>query len=51
MGVSVCLGAILILEYLDLHSGYYAPSSRIARRAGIMTSLLSTGNKDGVVLR
>ena len=31
MRVSVCLGAILILEYLDSHSGYSAPRSRIAR--------------------
>ena len=31
MRVSVCLGAILIPEYLDSHSGYSAPRSRIAR--------------------
>ena len=31
MRVSVCLGAILIPEYLDFHSGYSTPSSRIAR--------------------
>ena len=30
MRVSVCLGAIIIPEYLDFHSGYYAPRSRIA---------------------
>ena len=30
MRVSVCLGAILIPEYLDFHSGYFAPRSRIA---------------------
>ena len=31
MRVSVCLGAILIPEYLDFHSGYSAPWNRIAR--------------------
>ena len=31
MRVSVCLGAILIPEYLDSHSGYSAPRSRTAR--------------------
>ena len=31
MRVSVCFGGILIPEYLDSHSGYYAPRSRIAR--------------------
>ena len=30
MRVSVCLGVILIPEYLDFHSGYSAPRSRIA---------------------
>ena len=30
MRVSVCLGAILIPKYLDFHSGYSAPRSRIA---------------------
>ena len=30
MRVSVCLRAILIPEYLDFHSGYSAPRSRIA---------------------
>ena len=30
MRVSVCLGAIPIPEYLDFHSGYSAPGSRIA---------------------
>ena len=30
MRVSVCLGAILIPEYLDFHSFYSAPRSRIA---------------------
>ena len=30
MQVSVCLGAILIPEYLDFHSGYSTPRSRIA---------------------
>ena len=29
MRVSVCLGAIRIPEYLDFHSGYSAPRSRI----------------------
>jgi len=39
MQVSVCLEAILILEYLDFHSGYSAPRSGIAGRARIKTSL------------
>ena len=39
MRISVCLGAILIWEYLDFHSGYSAPKSRIAGRVRIMTSL------------
>ena len=30
MRVSVCLRAILIPEYLDFHSGYSIPRSRIA---------------------
>ena len=30
MRVSVCLGAILIPDYLDFHSSYSAPRSRIA---------------------
>ena len=30
MQVSVCLGAILIPEYLNFHSGYSSPMSRIA---------------------
>ena len=30
MRVSVCLGAILIPEYLDFHSGSSTPRSRIA---------------------
>ena len=30
MRVSVCLAAILIPKYLDFHSGYSAPRSRIA---------------------
>ena len=30
MRVSVCLGAIHIPEYLDFHSGYATPRSRIA---------------------
>ena len=30
MRVSVCLGAILIPEYLDFFSGYSTPRSRIA---------------------
>ena len=30
MRVSVCLGAILIPEYLDFYSSYSAPKSRIA---------------------
>ena len=33
MRVKVCLGPILIPEYLDLHSGYSAPWRRIAGRA------------------
>ena len=39
MRVSVCLGAILVSEYLDFHSGYSAPRSRIDGRVRIMTSL------------
>ena len=38
MRVSVCLGAILIPEYLDFHSGYSAPRSRIA---GIYSEIYS----------
>ena len=38
MRVSVCLGAILISEYLDFHSGYSAPRSRIA---GIYSGIYS----------
>ena len=38
MRVSVCLGAILIPEYLDFHSGYSAPRSRIA---GIYSGMYS----------
>ena len=38
MQVSVCLGAILIPEYLDFHSGYSAPRSRIA---GIYSGIYS----------
>ena len=38
MRVSVCLGAILIPEYLDYHSGYSAPRSRIA---GIYSGIYS----------
>ena len=30
MRVSICLGAILIQEYLDFYSGYSAPRSRMA---------------------
>jgi len=30
MRVSICLGTILIPEYLDFHSSYSAPGSRIA---------------------
>ena len=30
MRVSICLGAILIPEYLDFYSGYSAPKSRIS---------------------
>ena len=41
MRVSVCLGAILIPEYLDFHSGYSAPRSRIA---GLYSGLLKTGS-------
>ena len=45
MRVSVCLGAIRIPEYLDFHSGYSAPSYRIAGRARIMMSLFSLETK------
>ena len=38
MRVSVCLGTILIPEYLDFHSGYSAPRSRIA---GIYSGIYS----------
>ena len=38
MRVSVCLGAILIPEYMDFHSGYSAPGSRIA---GIYSGIYS----------
>ena len=38
MRVSVCLGAILIPEYLDFYSGYSAPRSRIA---GIFSGIYS----------
>ena len=38
MRVSVCLGAILIPEYLDFHSGYSTPRSRIA---GIYSGIYS----------
>ena len=38
MRVSVCLGAIRIPEYLDFHSGYSAPWSRIA---GIYSGIYS----------
>ena len=38
MRVSVCLGAILIPEYLDFHSGYSAPRSKIA---GIYSGIYS----------
>ena len=38
MRVSVCLGAILIPEYLDFHSGYSLPRSRIA---GIYSGIYS----------
>ena len=38
MRVRVCLGAILIPEYLDFHSGYSAPGSRIA---GIYSGIYS----------
>ena len=45
MRVSVCLGAILIPESLDFHSGYSAPRSRIAGRDRIMTSLFPLETK------
>ena len=45
MRVSVCLGTIRIPEYLDFHSGYSAPWSRIAGRARIITSLFSLETK------
>ena len=38
MQVSVCLGAILIPEYMDFHSSYSAPSGRIA---GIYSGIYS----------
>ena len=38
MRVSVCLGAILVPEYLDFHSGYSTPRSRIA---GIYSEIYS----------
>ena len=38
MRVRVCLGAIPIPEYLDFHSGYSAPRSRIA---GIYSGMYS----------
>ena len=38
MRVSICLGAILIPEYLDFHSGYSTPRSRIA---GIYSEIYS----------
>ena len=38
MRVSVCLGAILIPEYLDFHCGYSSPRSRIA---GIYSGIYS----------
>ena len=38
MRVSVCLGAILIPEYLDFHSAYSAPRRRIA---GIYSAIYS----------
>ena len=38
MRVSVCLGAILIPEYLDFHSGYSTPRSRIT---GIYSGIFS----------
>ena len=38
MRVSVCLGAILIPEYLDFYSDYSAPRSRIA---GIYSGICS----------
>ena len=38
MRVSVCLGAILIPEYLDFYSGYSTPRSRIA---GIYSGIYS----------
>ena len=46
MRVSVCLGAILILEYLEFHSGYSAPRSRITgifhTNAPLVTSYYET---------
>ena len=38
MQVSVCLGAILIPDYLDFHSGYSAPRNRIG---GIYSGIYS----------
>ena len=38
MRVSVCLGAIVIPEYLDFHSGYSTPRSRMA---GIYSGIYS----------
>ena len=40
MRVSVCLGAILIPEYLDFHSGYSTPDPR-SRIAGIYCGIYS----------
>ena len=41
IGISVCLGAILIPEYLDFHSGY---STRRSRIAGIYSGIYSEIN-------
>ena len=39
MRVSVCLGAILIPEYLDFHSGYSAPSSQEQKSRNIFRNI------------
>ena len=49
MRVSVCLGAILIPEYLDFHCGYSAPRSRIAGiHSGISISGIYSYSYSGI---
>ena len=45
MRVSICLGAILIPEYLDFHSGYSTPRSRIAGIYSGIYSRINSWNK------